>query len=264
MYHSISDTQNKKFRQFAVSPLLFAEQMAYLHQHAYSPITVTQLMRALAQEESVLPANPVVLTFDDGFADFFTDALPVLKRYRFPATLYVPTAFVGSTSRWLQREGEVTRPVLTWEQLYEIQASGIECGGHTHTHPQLDTLPSALAREEIVRSKSILEQHLEQAVLSFAYPFGYYTTTIKRLVREAGYTSACAVKHAMSTETTDPFALTRLMVTAETTVSTLTHLLSGSGLSAAATLYMRARTPAWQVIRRGSALVTRHLQERTF
>src|SRR6266496_2657570 len=87
MYHSISDHASPKFKQFTVSPKLFAEHMAYLHQHRYIPITVTQFVNALSN--STLPERPVVLTFDDGFADFYTEALPVLKHYGFAATLYV-------------------------------------------------------------------------------------------------------------------------------------------------------------------------------
>src|SRR5437763_12299679 len=86
MYHSVSWIANSRFRQFTVPPVSFAEQMAYLHQQAYTPITVTQYVRALAQGEPVLPEHPVALTFDDGFADFFTEVLPVLKQYGFVAT----------------------------------------------------------------------------------------------------------------------------------------------------------------------------------
>src|SRR4051812_37845588 len=120
MYHSISSHAAPKFKAFAVEPEMFTDQMAYLHQQSYTPITVTQFVHAQSQESSVLPERPVVLTFDDGFADFFTEALPVLQKYGFSATLYVTTAFINGTSRWLQHEGETNRPMLTWKQLTEI------------------------------------------------------------------------------------------------------------------------------------------------
>src|SRR5713101_1852063 len=143
MYHSISEHAAPRFKPFAVSPTLFVEHMAYLHQHAYTPITVTQLINTRSKGSSALPEQPVVLTFDDGFADFYTEALPVLQRYGFVATLYVTTAFVNATSRWLQQEGEAERLMLTWEQLAEVNAHGIECGAHSHSHAQLDMLPAA-------------------------------------------------------------------------------------------------------------------------
>ncbi len=260
MYHSISHDASPKFKPFAVSPELFAKHMAYLHEHGYTPITVTQFANALIQGGSALPERPVVLTFDDGFADFFTDALPVLERYSFTATLYVTTAFVNGTSCWLRREGEDQRPILTWDQLAEISMRGIECGGHGHYHHQLDILPHTKARDEIVHCKEILEDRLGRAVTSFAYPYGYHSTTTQRLVREAGYTSACAVKHAMSSTSTDPYALARLMVRADTDVDSFAALLTGHSLSVITMMYLRARTPAWQLARCSSALIRRYLQ----
>ncbi len=262
MYHSISDNASPKFKQFTVSPKLFAEHMAYLHQHKYTPIAVTQFVNALSQRGAKLPERPVILTFDDGFADFYTEALPVLRRYGFAATLYVATAFINDTSRWLQREGEMARPMLTWDQLREISASGIECGGHSHSHSQLDILSQAEAYSEIVQCKRLLEDYLSQSVSSFAYPFGYHTASIRQQVQEAGYTSACAVKHAMSSETTDPFTLARLMVRSDTSVEALAALLGGHSSQVIATMYARGRTPVWQLARRSSVFMTRRLHER--
>lgn len=253
MYHSISGTLNSKFRQFTVSPVSFAEQLAYLHEHAYTPITITQFVEALTQ--TAFPERPIVLTFDDGFADFFTAALPVLKQYDFPATLYISTAFINGTSRWLRYRGETTRPMLTWEQLAEISTSRIECGAHSHSHPQLDILSRAAARDEIVRSKRILEDRLGREILSFAYPFGYYTDQVRQLVQEAGYTSACAVKHAMSSAADDPFSLARLMVMADSGREEFAALLTGHSPSPVYRIYARARTPLWQLARRCAATV---------
>jgi len=252
MYHSISHSLNPKFVQFTVPPTRFAEQMAYLHAYGYTPMTVTQYVDATKKH---LPEKPVVLTFDDGMEDFFTGALPILTRYSFPATLYITTAFVGGTCSWLRREGESARLMLTWEQIAQIQASGIECSAHSHTHPQLDMLSSSMAQDEIVASKQILEEHLGQRVTSFAYPYGYYTITTQRLAQAAGYTSACAVKHAMNAEETDPFALTRLMVKASTNEEEFVALLTGKSTYATTlfTAYARMRTPVWQWVRKSPA-----------
>lgn len=259
MYHSISQQAAPKFKRFALAPTLFNEHMTYLHQHAYTPITVTHFVQALTQGGSTLPANPVLLTFDDGFSDFYTEALPVLQRYNFVATLYIVTAYINETSRWLQREGEATRPMLTWDQVVSISKAGIECAGHTHTHPELDTLPLSRAREEIVQCKRLLEQYIGQEVLSFAYPYGYHTTGIKQLVKDAGYTSACAVKYEMCTETTDPFALTRLIVNADMSTHELADVLT-KGTSPTRTLSKRIATPLWRLARRAALTKTRYRQ----
>lgn len=256
MYHSISCSTNPKFAQFAVPPAHFAQQMAYLNHSGYTPITVTQWTDALGQQATMLPEKPIILTFDDGMADFYTEALPILTQYGFGATLYIATSYVEGTCGWLQHENEATRPMLTWRQVAEIQASGIECGAHTHTHPQLDVLAAPKVREEIVTCKSILEDHLGQRVLSFAYPYGYYTKATQRLVQAADYTSACAVKHMMNAASTNPFALTRLMVKATTNISDFGATLTGKGTHSMAlsTAYARMRTPVWQLVRRGSSL----------
>jgi len=257
MYHSIADDASPKFKSFAVSPSLFADQMAYLQQHDYTPINVTQLVHTYMQKKTLLPARPIVITFDDGFADFFTHALPVLQQYNFTATLYITTAFVNGTSKWLESEGEAMRRLLTWSQIHEINAAGIECGAHSHTHPQLDVLDLAKMREEVVSCKKVLEDHLQEEVSSFAYPYGYYTTAVKQAVQEAGYTSACAVKFTLSSEKTDPFALARLKVSSDTSVKLLGELLT-TGPGAMTALMLRARTPAWQLVRRSSILMSRY------
>jgi peptidoglycan/xylan/chitin deacetylase (PgdA/CDA1 family) len=256
MYHSISAQATPRFKEFAVHPDLFVEHMAHLHQQGYTPLTVSEFVKVLSGDNatrSALPKRPVVLTFDDAFADFYTDALSILARYGFVATLYVPTAFVNGTSSWLYREGEAHRQLLNWQQLRQISDAGIECGGHSHYHYQLDTVPLSIARNEIVTSKKLLEERLAKPVASFAYPFGYYTAPVRRLVQAAGYTSACAVKFGMSSTTSNPFALSRLIVGANTSVEDLHALLNGQGLSAIKGTYARARTLVWQMVRRGLA-----------
>jgi peptidoglycan/xylan/chitin deacetylase (PgdA/CDA1 family) len=258
MYHSIAYDATRRFKQFTVPPTLFAEQMAYLSQHGYTSLTVTQFISARLRD--ALPTRPVLLTFDDGFADFASDALPILQRYGFTATLYVATGYVGATSRWLLHEGEARRPMLTWSQLLDVSRCGIECGAHSHTHHQLDVVSPVVANEEIMSSKCLLEQHLGVAVSSFAYPFGYYTSAVKALVCAAGFTSACAVKHAMSSVTANPFSLARLMVKANGGIDAFATLLAGRLPSLIEAFYVRSRTPFFQIARRGTALLTRSQQ----
>ncbi len=258
MYHSISHSANPKFKQFAVPPAQFAEQMVYLSTHGYTPLTVTQLVTGAVEH---LPEKPVVLTFDDGMADFFTDALPVLTRHNFPATLYITTAFVGGTCDWLRREGESARRMMTWKEIVLAHMAGIECGAHSHTHLQLDMLSLPQAQHEILTSKHMLEEHLGQNVPSFAYPYGYYTPSLQRVVQAIGFTSACAVKHAMHIADTQPFALPRLMVKPSTSLEDFAALLTGKSTYSTTlfNIYARIRTPMWQIVRRNSPeILTRH------
>lgn len=256
MYHSVSSCTNPKFRRYTVDPETFARQMRFIHENGFTAITVSDYIRALSAGRVALPERPVLLTFDDGFADFATDALPILTRFGLTATLYIATAFVGGTSRWLRRERETERPMLTWPQVSLIDTSGIECGAHTHTHPQLDTIPIAVARREITHAKVILEEHLGRAVTTFAYPFGYYTATVRRLVQEAGYSSACAVNYATSAPGEDPFTLSRLIVTADTSLEGFAAMLSGRSPQPLRPV-ARAKTVLWRYARRSLATCTR-------
>ena len=249
LYHSVASTAAPRFRKWALSPEMFAAHMAYLHDQRYTPLTVTQLVRAMAAKAEGWPSRPIVISFDDGYADFLVGAWPSLKQYVFAATLYVVTKYVGQNSGWLHGQGAGDRLMLSWAQLAEIGAAGIECGAHSHTHVQLDTVPIDVAREEIVRSKNEIEQHLNQPAETFAYPYGYYTPAVRELVQAAGFSSACAVKHALSTTTDDRFALARIIVSADTTVERLADLLTGRDLRIAPA-GEQLWTKAWRMIRR--------------
>jgi peptidoglycan/xylan/chitin deacetylase (PgdA/CDA1 family) len=250
MYHSIDTNSADEYRRWVVPPDQFARQIKLLAEHDYHPITVSGLVSAIIAQ-TTLPPRTVVITFDDGLRDFLTGAMPVLQQYHFPATLFVVTGYVGSTSRWLQHLGEGGRPMLNWQELKEISACGIECGAHTNSHPQLDIISSSVASEEIRSSKRILEDRLGRAVHSFAYPHGYANWTTRRLVRDAGFTSACRVRHALSSTEENVFALSRIIMTRDIKEDYLLALLDGTGLPIAPPLE-RIGAFGWRLARRFS------------
>lgn len=249
MYHSVSETAAPRFRRWTIHPDMFAAQLEYMRNQGYTPLTVTELVKLTSSPFNKLPEKVVVITFDDGFADFYTNALPILSTYSFPATIYITTGYVGASSRWLQPLGEGNRRMLTWAQVREVDAAGMECGSHSENHHQLDTLNSDEADVEIRHSKEILEQHLGKEVTSFAYPHGYHSREIRRLVIKAGYQSACAVKHGMSSRLDDPFALARIIVSRNTDVQRLGQLLAGEGLEPVPN-GEPFRTRGWRLARR--------------
>ena len=249
MYHSISIPAQTGFRPCTVSPEAFDAHLSCLEQYHYTPVTVTQFVKAMGAGGGELPLRPVILTFDDGYADFYTDAFPALQRRSFTATIYIATGFTGSTSRWLRYPAERWRPMLTRTQLVEISAWGIECGAHTHTHPQLDMLPPLAAQDEIMRSKELLEEYLGQQVSSFAYPYGYYTARLRQIVRTCGFTSACAIRRAMSSLHDNPYTLARLAVTPDTSTQDLATVLATGRGSLVATPTKRAQSRVRQHIR---------------
>lgn len=252
MYHSVSNQAQAIFAPYCVAPDQFREQIAWLAGQGYHAVTVAHLIEAL-QTGSALANKPILITFDDGFLDFYTHALPILAEYNTPATLFVVTSYVSSTSRWLKNEGEEDRPMLHWSHLNEIARCGIECGGHSHTHAELDRLDRAQAREEIGLCKRLLEDHLGRPVASFAYPFGYYDRPLKAIVREAGYHGACAVRHSASFRGDDLFALRRMMVSRDMTLEQFARLVS-RGSSRWARAVRDIRETAATVLRRRSLL----------
>ena len=197
----------------------------------------------------------MVITFDDGFADFATAALPALSAHGLTATLYVTTgALRGGAAPTVPPA--LAPHMLAWSQLRELRDAGVEIGGHSHTHPQLDTLGARAAHEEIAGPKARLEDALGEPVTSFAYPHGYSSRRVRRLVHEAGYASACAVKQTLSAPGDDRFALARLMVRTTTSPAEIAAWLDRRGAPPPRSREA-LRTRGWRAVRRGRALVTR-------
>lgn len=249
LYHSVAAQASARFRPWAVHPRRFAAHMEHLSGRGYQSLTMQQLEAALGGGGPSLPERPVVITFDDGFADFHSAALPVLEAHHLESTLYVTTGYLGGTAGWLAREREQDRRMLGPEQLHDIAARGVQIGAHSHTHPRLDELSAAASRAEIHRSKDVLEQELQRPVASFAYPHGCHSRRVREQVIEAGYTSATAVRHAMSSTEDDVFSLARVMVLADTATADLERLLAGQGIPQAP-YRPRTRTALWRAARR--------------
>lgn len=226
MYHSISTNSTLGFRKFTLRPDQFISHLAYLREQGYQAISVAKLAEIRSQgQRQLLPAKPVVITFDDGFMDFYTTAFPILQEYRFPASLFLVTGYLGRTSLWLRSIREDKRPMITPVHLREMAEAGIDCGSHTHTHIHMDTVTEKRAREELLVSKNILEQFIGRSVTVFAYPYGHYNRKACQLVKEVGFQAACAVKDALSHSKDDLFALARITITNRTDTSVLADLL---------------------------------------
>jgi peptidoglycan/xylan/chitin deacetylase (PgdA/CDA1 family) len=252
LYHSVSPDPPAWIRRHCVAPDVFARHTELICESGMTALSVAEYAGMLRNGGS-LPERPVLITFDDGLADFAEHALPALRRAALPATLFVTTGFVQG----LPEGRGATRPPGPWldaAALLELQAQGVEIGAHTHSHPHLDTLPVDAARLEIARSKEILETVLGAAVPSFAYPYGYHGPVARRLAQACGFASACAVKNALSSRSDDRFALARLTVRADTPLARVGDWLQGRGAPLAPPRELD-RTRAWRVYRRARAVV---------
>ena len=250
-YHSVASDCDPRFAEWTVTPEQFSEQMAFLAEGGYRTLTARELADQVFERREPLAPRTVVITFDDGFADFHRHAWPALRRHGLNATVFIATGFVGATSTWLEHSGEADRPMLSWDQVTELDSEGIECAAHGHRHLQLDTVSAATAAEDIKASKAALERVIGP-VESFAYPHGYYTRRVQRQVADAGFRSACAVRDALSSSADDRFALARLVVRDETGIDDFARLVSGEGASVAHRDGV-IRRGAWRALRRAGA-----------
>jgi peptidoglycan/xylan/chitin deacetylase (PgdA/CDA1 family) len=253
MYHGVSpNASGWRFREFVLEPRRFEAQMEYLAGAGFHVCTVSELVARRACDPAAL-ADTVALTFDDAFHELLEHAFPVLERLGLRTTVYVPTAYIGQTSRWLADLGEGARPLLSASEMRSLPATLVEFGSHSHTHPALDVVSTASARAEISGSKRLLEETLARPVTTFAYPFGNERAATRRLVAEAGYTCACRVGYRHSSTDEDVFGLARIPVYAGVDVDAFATLLS----SAAGLRGRRAVAAGWRPIRRGLARLTR-------
>ena len=249
LYHSVSDQADSLYQPWAISPQVFESHVAYLYNQGFQPMTVDDVAQAISSKGAGIPERPVLITFDDGMADFLSHALPILRKYHFPATLFITTGYVGQTSSWLERKDEQILPMLSWD---EVASLGDVClGAHSHTHPQMDIIPLSQAKDEICSSKRLLEQQLGFPINTFAFPHGYHTQKLKELIKEEGFTSACIVEHTMATDTADVYALPRIIITSGVTITTLKKYLQGVGLR---------KNGAWRTVLRETWRVLRRIK----
>lgn len=203
MFHSISSDPEpgvSPYYRVCTSPATFARQMQLLSDLGYHGVSLAKVYRELGignhtqtaslhlgKEQNTTLREPhifssqlpsleteshdsklVVLTFDDGFRDFYTDAWPILEEHQFTATVYLPTAYIGDNPR--QFKG---RDCLTWANIEELHQAGIEFGSHTVNHPKLVDLAPAQVEAELRDSKSAIEDHLGHPVDAFCYPYAF-------------------------------------------------------------------------------------------
>lgn len=211
MYHMVTEPRCAEERRYACPPRRFAAHMRALRDSGYRPVSLDEVQHHLT-EGTKLPDRAVAVTFDDGFADNYTDAFPILQRQQIPAAIFLAVSAIGGENRWMSAKGCPKRPMLDWPQIREMQAAGIHFGSHTMSHVRLSTLDRGAAHTEIIGAKRVLEDKLGAAVDWFAYPFGDWNGETVELVREAGHTLGCSTRSGFNREDVDPLLLRRIEV----------------------------------------------------
>lgn len=215
-YHYIGGNPNPKDRRrdaLSVSPDIFEQQVAYLVKEGYTTISLDTLAAAMEGKAS-LPSNPIVLTFDDGYIDFYLNAYPILKKYHLNATVFIPTGLVGQPS------------YMTWDQIVQIHRDGwIQFEAHGVTHRDLTIVPAEEREFELVQSKKDLEQRLGTIVNWVAYPYGKFNALVLKEAQRAGYVGALTTMSGVYHSTDNLYVLKRRNVSGMNTVELFAGVL---------------------------------------
>lgn len=204
-YHGVASYGWREDRfLLQVRPQRFRRQLETMLSAGFHFLTVAELARAASGGPP--PAGTAVVSFDDGMRNNVTTALPILRSLGIPATVYVPSGWIGGRSPWLG-DGADNR-ILDADEIRELADAGWEIGAHTVTHADLSLLDYEQCHEEIERSCAQLSQLTGGPVETFAYPFGRYGPDAVRAVRDCGLSAAVTV----GTRGWDPFELPRAMV----------------------------------------------------
>lgn len=188
MYHSISNEKEKGHPYFWIntSPKRFKEHMKFLKENNYKIISLSEAVKIIDEqklEDKKIKLNnnfynsetiniskkTVVLTFDDGYKDFYTEAFPILQKYNFTSTVFIPTGFINKEGK----SGLRNKSHLSWSEIIELERKGITFGSHTVSHKQMEFLNKNEIKREVMESKIVIEEKIGKSVDFFSYPFAF-------------------------------------------------------------------------------------------
>ncbi|WP_093696401.1 polysaccharide deacetylase family protein [Streptomyces sp. 2231.1] len=187
MYHSVGDCADDPYR-VTVTPERLDRQLHWLRRRGLRGVSVAELLAARARDGG---RDLVGLTFDDGYADFLDNALPLLERWGCTATLFVLPGRLGGDNAWDPLGPR--KPLLTADGIRRVADAGVEIGSHGLTHVDLTRADDALLTAETTESRALLEELTGQPVTGFCYPYGTVDRRAVDAVRDAGYGYACAI-----------------------------------------------------------------------
>lgn len=210
LYRYIGGQNAAPHPDFSIDPGRFAVQMRWLADNGYTPISTADWLH-WCESAKPLPAKPVLITFDDAYADLVNLAFPVLRDLRFRATVFVPTAYIGESNIWDQVSGTRLTRLMTSASICDWAAKGIEFGAHSRTHPHLETAGASSLQDEVEGSRADLERILQSPVTAFAYPYGTHNSAMEEVVQR-NFHLAFTNEEGLNTLGTNPFQLRRIVV----------------------------------------------------
>jgi peptidoglycan/xylan/chitin deacetylase (PgdA/CDA1 family) len=188
MYHGLQSEVGGRHPYFETntSREQFAAHMKFLDENGYTTVNLNEALEAMMTGRN--SENRVVITFDDGFRDFYTHAFPILAEYNFKATMFIVSGLTANET--VRADG---KEYMTWAEVREIHAHGIQIGSHTVNHPELYKLSPKEVEYEVRQSKETIEDGLGEAIQSFAYPYAFpeddkkFTSHLQELLQTHGY-----------------------------------------------------------------------------
>jgi len=188
---------------------VFSKQMAYLADNC-SVVKPSNIKNTPSDKDRSLTA----ITFDDAFVNVFENAVPVLKKYRLPAAIFVPTGNLGEIPRWSLKDNcsDAKEIVMTEQQIADLDRAGFEIFSHTISHPLLTDIERDMLMYELKDSKHTLERILSREVSAISYPHGAYNSDVCRAAKEVGYKQAFTIQPSVVDESTDNMRIGRFVV----------------------------------------------------
>lgn len=220
--------------------------MQHLHDSGYTTISLADVAGVLREPDREQESKSVVITFDDGYRDFYSQAFPELSRHGFTATVFLPTAFIGDGA--ISFKG---KRCLTWAEVRELKQHGIDFGSHTVTHPQLRQLSAPDIRREVTDSRQTIEEKLGGAVDSFAYPYAFpqadsdFTKRLRDGLRQAGYKNGVCTIVGRANRTSEPLFMERLPVNSCDDIALFAAKLGGAYDWVAKSQYISKKIKSW-------------------
>jgi len=210
MYHAFGKPGEPSSR-YVIPGRRFARQMAWLKWRGYHVLGLEEFLRDRC-EYRLPPARSVILTFDDGYADNRAVAYPILRRYGFPATIFLVSGGVGDVNRW-DSDGELAgRPLLSWSDVRALLHGGVRFGAHTQSHVALTAVSPDRMKDEVEGSRAELERALGVPIFTFAYPHGELDAAVQAGVEDAGFLGACSCHTGVNDPIVPSHALRRVEV----------------------------------------------------
>lgn len=211
-YHSIAVQAGNELR---MPPDKFQKQMSYLSKHGYHVISMDELYQCL-YDGKTFPSKPVVISFDDGYSDNFTNAFPIMQKYGYTATVFMISSYINESA------------ALSAEQLKALQNAGWIIGGHTENHTDLTKVSSTQVVSELQHSRKTIEAITGKPLKYFAYPYGGYDTPAMNEVRNDGYSLAFSTVRGWASKNFNPLAVPRVYCYASMSMDEFARRISNS------------------------------------